>query len=176
MLAHEVEVLDRLLHGAARPFVAVLGGSKVSDKLGVIEAHLDRVDLLVVGGGMCFTFLAAQGHSVGASLLESDQVERCRQLLAGDKQIVIPSDVTGLSPDGSFGPGRQPTGEVRQRGRDRPAGWLGLNIGPGTAAEFADRISAAATVFWNGPWGCSRTGASPPVPVPSPRPWPWPCL
>jgi phosphoglycerate kinase len=153
VLAHEVEVLDRLLHGAARPFVAVLGGSKVSDKLGVIEALLARVDALVVGGGMCFTFLAAQGHSVGASLLEEDQVERCRQLLAGDKEILIPSDVTALSPGGSFGPGREPTGQVRQLGRDLPAGWLGLDIGPGTAAEFADRISGAGTVFWNGPMG-----------------------
>jgi phosphoglycerate kinase len=153
VLAHEVEVFDRLLHGAARPFVAVLGGSKVSDKLGVIEALLARVDALVVGGGMCFTFLAAQGHSVGASLLEEDQVERCRQLLAGDKEILIPSDVTALSPGGSFGPGREATGEVRQLGRDLPAGWLGLDIGPGTAAEFADRISVAGTVFWNGPMG-----------------------
>ena len=75
MLAREVEVLDGLLAGAARPFVAVLGGSKVSDKLGVIEALLDRVDALVVGGGMCFTFLAAQGHRIGASLFEADQVD-----------------------------------------------------------------------------------------------------
>jgi len=153
VLAHEVEVLDRLLRRAERPFVAVLGGSKVSDKLGVIEALLDRVDCLLVGGGMCFTFLAAQGHSVGASLLEEDQIAQCRELLAGDKEIVIPSDVTALSPGSSFGPGREPTGEVRQLGRDLPAGWVGLDIGPGTAADFADRISGAGTVFWNGPMG-----------------------
>jgi phosphoglycerate kinase len=153
VLAHEVEVLDRLLHGAARPFVAVLGGSKVSDKLGVIEALLDRVDTLLVGGGMCFTFLAAQGHSVGASLLEEHQVDQCRQLLAGAKEIVIPSDVTALSPSGEFGPGTAPTGTVRQMGRDLPEGWIGLDIGPGTAAEFSDRIGEAGTVFWNGPMG-----------------------
>ncbi len=81
-LVREVEVLGGLLHGAARPFVAVLGGSKVSDKLGVIEALLDRVDTLLVGGGMCFTFLAAQGHPIGESLFEADQVDDCRRLLA----------------------------------------------------------------------------------------------
>ncbi len=152
VLALEVEVLDRLLHGAARPFVAVLGGSKVSDKLGVIGALLDRVDTLLVGGGMCFTFLAAQGHSVGASLLETDQIEACRRLLESGKRIVIPSDITALSPDGAFGPGKE-SGEVRQLGRDLPDGWLGLDIGPGTAAEFTDRIAEARTVFWNGPMG-----------------------
>jgi phosphoglycerate kinase len=153
VLAHEVEVLDRLLHGAARPFGAVLGGSKVSDKLGVIQALLDRVDTLIVGGGMCFTFLAAQGHSVGASLLEEDQVESCRRLLAGDKEILLPSDLTALAPGGSWGSGSPPTGEVRQLGRDLPDGWIGLDIGPGTAAEFADRIAEARTLFWNGPMG-----------------------
>jgi phosphoglycerate kinase len=153
VIAYEVEVLDRLLHEPAHPFVAVLGGSKVSDKLGVIEALLDRVDAVVVGGGMCFTFLAAQGHSVGASLLEPDHIEACRRLLAGSKEILIPMDITALSPGGSWGPGKQPSGEVRQLGRDLPDGWIGLDIGPGTAAEFADRITVARTVFWNGPMG-----------------------
>jgi phosphoglycerate kinase len=153
LLAKEVEVFDRLLHGAARPFVAVLGGSKVSDKLGVIQALLDRIDVLVVGGAMCFTFLAARGHSVGGSLLEEDQIEACRQLLAGDKEILIPSDITAISPGGSFGPGRRPSGEVRQLGQDLPEGWVGTDIGPGTAAEFSDRISDARTVLWNGPMG-----------------------
>ncbi|MGH7747315.1 MAG: phosphoglycerate kinase, partial [Candidatus Dormibacteria bacterium] len=89
VLAREVEVLDALLGGARRPFVAVLGGSKVSDKLAVIDALLDRVDALIVGGGMCFTFLAAQGHRVGGSLLERDQIESCGRLLASGKRILI---------------------------------------------------------------------------------------
>ena len=145
LLAKEVEVLGRLLDAPARPFVAVLGGSKVSDKLGVITALLDRVDRLVVGGGMCFTFLKAMGHDVGDSLLEADQVATCAALLEkhGDR-IVVPSDVTALGPDGA---------EVRQAGRSLPPGWKGLDIGPGTAAEFGDVVADARTVFWNGPMG-----------------------
>jgi phosphoglycerate kinase len=153
VLAREVEVLDRLLEGARRPFVTVLGGSKVSDKLGVIEALRDRVDTLIVGGGMCFTFLAAQGHRVGASLLEADQVETCARLLEGSTPILVPHDLTVLSPGGAFGPGKEPTGEVRQVGADVPDGWVGLDIGPGTAASFSDTIEGAGTVFWNGPMG-----------------------
>jgi phosphoglycerate kinase len=155
VLAQEVEVLDRLLHDTARPFVAVLGGSKVKDKLGVISALLDRVDSLVVGGGMCFTFLAAAGHSVGGSLFEEDQVDNCRALLASGKRILVPSDITALSPGGQFGSGedRPRSGDVRQLKTDLPAGWIGLDIGPGTAAAFADEILAGRTVFWNGPMG-----------------------
>ena len=153
VLAKEVEVLDGLLHDARRPFVAVLGGSKVSDKLGVIEALLDRVDSLVVGGGMCFTFLAAQGHQVGASLVEEDQVACCRSLLDAGGKILVPSDLTVLSPGGTFGPGGKPSGEVRSVGADVEDGWMGLDIGPGTAAAFADAVAGASTVFWNGPMG-----------------------
>jgi len=157
VLAREVEVLDGLLEKPERPFVAVLGGAKVSDKLGVIEALLDKVDTLIVGGGMCFTFLAAQGHSTGGSLLEESQVETCARLLAtaaeSGKQILLPSDIIALSPGGVFGAGREPEGEMRQVGPDVPDEWLGLDIGPGTAAAFADAIAAAATVFWNGPMG-----------------------
>ena len=152
-LLREVEVLGTLLDGARRPVVAVLGGSKVSDKLGVIGALLQRVDTLVVGGGMCFTFLAAQGHQVGASLLEEDQIGTCRRLLESDRTILLPSDLTALSPGGKFGPGREPSGDTRQVGADVPDGWTGLDIGPGSAAEFADAITSAATVFWNGPMG-----------------------
>jgi phosphoglycerate kinase len=152
VMAREVEVLERLLHGAARPFVAVLGGSKVSDKLGVIDALLDRVDTLLVGGGMCFTFLAARGRSVGASLFEADQVESCRRLLDSGRDIRIPSDLTVLSPGGRFGP-EERSGETRQVGADVPEGWMGLDIGPGTAAEFSDAITEARTVLWNGPMG-----------------------
>ncbi len=152
-MAREVEVLDGMLQEPARPFVAVLGGSKVSDKLGVIEALLQRVDTLIVGGAMCFTFLAALGHSIGASLYEPNQVESCRRLLESGADIRIPTDLTVLSPGGSFGPGVDPSGETRQVGRDVPEGWIGLDIGPGTAAEFADAVSDARTVFWNGPMG-----------------------
>ncbi len=143
VMAREVEVLDRLLHGAARPFVAVLGGSKVSDKLGVIEALLDRVDTLLVGGGMCFTFLAAAGHRIGDSLFEEEQVASCRHLLESGKDIRIPSDLTVLGP----------ADETRQVGADVPDGWKGLDIGPGTAAEFSDAVTEARTVLWNGPMG-----------------------
>ena len=143
LLAREVEVLGGLLESPKRPFVAVLGGSKVSDKLGVIKALLDKVDSLVVGGGMCFTFFAALGHSVGDSLLEEDQVDICRDLLDGGKRILLPSDVVAL------GPGD----DVRQLGRNIPDGWKGLDIGPGSAAEFTDEIEGARTVLWNGPMG-----------------------
>ena len=153
VMAREVEVLDGLLHDAARPFVAVLGGSKVSDKLGVIEALLERVDTLIVGGGMCFTFLAATGHAVGASLFEADQVETCRRLIESGRDIRIPSDLTVLSPGGSFGSGPERSGETRQIGADVPDGWMGLDIGPGTAAEFSDAITEDRTVLWNGPMG-----------------------
>jgi phosphoglycerate kinase len=153
VLAHEVEVLDRLLHRADRPFVAILGGAKVSDKLGVIQALLERVDSLIVGGAMCFTFLKAQGHQVGASLVEENQVEACRRLLERGRDIALPTDITALSPGGAFGAGHQPTGEMRQFGVEIPDGWMGLDIGPGTAADFADRIAVARTVFWNGPMG-----------------------
>jgi phosphoglycerate kinase len=153
VMAREVDVLGGLLEGAKRPFVAVLGGSKVSDKLGVIESLLKRVDTLLVGGGMCFTFLAARGHSIGASLFEPDQVDTCRRLLESGNDIRIPSDLTVLSPDGAFGAGVDQTGETRQIGVDVPDRWTGLDIGPGTAAEFSDVITEAATILWNGPMG-----------------------
>jgi phosphoglycerate kinase len=153
ILAREVEVLDHLFTDAARPFVAVLGGSKVSDKLGTIERLLEHVDALIVGGGMCFTFLASQGHSIGGSLFEEHQMETCAKLLAGGREILIPNDIIALSPGGKFGPGKDPSGEVRSFGVDLPDGWLGLDIGPGSAAAFADLIAGAGTVLWNGPMG-----------------------
>jgi phosphoglycerate kinase len=153
VLAREVEILDRLLHGAAHPFVAVLGGAKVSDKLGVIEALADRVDTLVVGGAMCFTFLAAKGRHTGDSLVERDQIETCRKLLDRGTRILLPGDITVLESSGSFGAGKPQTGEVRQVGADVPDGWIGVDIGPGSAADFSDAIAEARTVFWNGPMG-----------------------
>jgi phosphoglycerate kinase len=152
LLAREVEVLTELRERPTRPFVAVLGGSKVSDKLKVIEALLRVADEVLIGGGMCFTFLKAQGHSVGASLCEDDMVDTCRSLLDSGAAIRLPSDVTALGPGGRIG---DPSagGEVRQLGREVPDGWMGLDIGPGTSAEFADAVLDARTVFWNGPMG-----------------------
>jgi len=153
LLAREVEVLGGLLDSPRRPFVAVLGGSKVSDKLGVIKALLPKVERILVGGGMCFTFFKAMGHEVGGSLLEADMVEVCRQLLAdaGDK-LLLPDDVVALSPEGAIcDPSKG--GEVRQVGRDVPEGWKGLDIGPGSAAAFSDQLADAGTVLWNGPMG-----------------------
>jgi phosphoglycerate kinase len=152
LLAAEVEILSKLRERPRRPFVTVLGGAKVSDKLGVIEALLTVVDSLVIGGGMCFTFLAAQGNHVGSSLLEEDQIETCRRLLDSGAPIHLPSDITALGPGGEIG-NPAAGGEVRQVGVNLPDGWMGLDIGPGTAAEFADVIADAATVFWNGPMG-----------------------
>jgi phosphoglycerate kinase len=152
LLEREVEVLLPLRESPARPFVVILGGSKVSDKLGVIKALSEVADALIIGGGMCFTFLAAQGHRVGDSLLEADQIDTCRELLDSGITIHIPHDVTALGPGGQIG---DPSagGEVRQMGADLPDGWKGLDIGPGTAAEFGDIIAEARTIFWNGPMG-----------------------
>ena len=152
LLEKEVEVLLAVRNEPRRPFISILGGSKVSDKLGVINALLEVVDGLVIGGGMCFTFLAAMGHQVGASLLEEDQIDTCRQLLESGATIHLPSDITGLGPGGKIG---DPSagGEVRQFGRNLPDGWMGLDIGPGTAAEFSDVIAEARQVLWNGPMG-----------------------
>ena len=152
LLAREVEVLGGLRDSPRRPFVAVLGGAKVSDKLGVIDALAEMVDALVIGGAMCFTFLAAQGHRVGASLCEESMVDHCRKLLDGPTEIHLPYDLTALGPGGV--PGDPAAGgEVRQVGADVPDGWMGTDIGPGSAAAFGDVIHEAGTVLWNGPMG-----------------------
>ena len=143
LLHREAEILGGLRTDAKRPFVAVLGGAKVSDKLGAVEALLSVVDTLVIGGGMCFTFLAAMGHPIGDSLCELDFIETCERLLAGGASIVLPSDITALDAGGT----------VRQMGRSLPDGCRGLDIGPGSAAAFDDVIAGARTVFWNGPMG-----------------------
>jgi len=152
LLAREVEVLSGLRDSARHPFVGILGGAKVSDKLGVIEALLDVVDELIVGGGMCFTFLAAKGANVGSSLLEEDLIEDCARLLDSRAPIRLPLDITALGPGGKIG---DPSagGEVRQVGTSMADGWMGLDIGPGSAVEFCDVIADARTVLWNGPMG-----------------------
>ena len=152
LLEKEVHVLKSLRENPKRPLVGIMGGSKVSDKLGVIEALLEVVDELIVGGGMCFTFLAAKGNSVGDSLLEENMIEKCGELLATYDSIRLPLDVTALSPEGVIGDSSA-GGEVRQMGTSIPEGWMGLDIGPGTAVEFCDIISEARTVLWNGPMG-----------------------
>jgi phosphoglycerate kinase len=151
LLAGEVKELSRLLEDPERPFVAVLGGSKVSDKLAVLDNLLGRVDSLVVGGGMCFTFLAAQGREIGDSLFEPDQVEAVRRLLetakGQGKPVLLPTDVVvarEVSEDA----------EARTVSADGiEAGWKGLDIGPATATAFAGAVADARTVFWNGPMG-----------------------
>jgi phosphoglycerate kinase len=147
LMQREVEVLLGLRNNPKRPFVAVLGGAKISDKLGVVEALLNVVDALVIGGAMCFTFLAARGYPIGDSLWEPDQVETCKRLLADSvsngKTIHLPEDLVGLDAAGTFA-----TFGVRL-----PDGAKGLDIGPGTAAAFSDVIMEARTVFWNGPMG-----------------------
>ncbi len=152
LLHREVEVLGGMNDRPRRPFVAVMGGSKVSDKLAVIEALLEQVDSLIVGGGMCFTFLKAKGHSIGSSLCEDDMVETCKALLDGPKLIHLPYDITAMGPEGRlFEP--EAGGDVRQIGVEIPDGWMGVDIGPGSAAQFGDVIHQAGTVLWNGPMG-----------------------
>jgi phosphoglycerate kinase len=144
----EVEVLKRVSDSPEQPYVVVLGGSKVSDKLAVIKALLPTVDKLLVGGGMCFTFLKAQGHEVGKSLLEDDMVQTCADLLASaDGRIVLPVDVVAASAFAA-----DADHDVVDIS-DIPADRLGLDIGPKSVALFAETISTARTVFWNGPMG-----------------------
>ncbi|MEQ3549698.1 phosphoglycerate kinase [Pseudonocardia nematodicida] len=146
LVLSEVEVLRTLTGSPERPYAVVLGGSKVSDKLAVIEALLPTVDTLLVGGGMCFTFLAAQGLGVGSSLLEQDQVDTCRKLLESGK-IVLPADV--VVADAFAADANTKTVPVQEI----EDGWLGLDIGPVAVSEFAEKIGAAKTIFWNGPMG-----------------------
>ncbi|MGB1490142.1 MAG: phosphoglycerate kinase [Acidimicrobiales bacterium] len=152
LLQNEVEILLRVRNKPKRPFVAILGGSKVSDKLGVIDALVQVVDKLLIGGGMCFTFLKAQGQQVGSSLLEEGQIDYCKELLASGAPIILPHDFTAMDSGGKIG---DPAvgGTVRQMGNNIPDGWSGLDIGPGSAALFGDIIQESKTVLWNGPMG-----------------------
>ncbi len=151
LVTTEVAVLQRLTQSPERPYVVVLGGSKVSDKLGVIGNLLKLADRLLIGGGMAYTFLAAHGHEVGTSLLEADQVETVRGLLADAAaravEIVLPVDIvaaTGFAADAAH--------EVVAASAI-PADRMGLDIGPDSRALFAARLADAKTVFWNGPMG-----------------------
>ncbi|WBB86489.1 phosphoglycerate kinase [Micromonospora sp. WMMC264] len=154
LVLREVEVLSRLTGSPERPYVVVLGGSKVSDKLAVIEALLPTVDRLLIGGGMCFTFLKAQGHEVGTSLLEKDMVETCRNLMErAPGKIMLPVDVVAadaFAPDAAHD--TVPADGI-------PSHRLGLDIGPETVAGFAAALSQAKTIFWNGPMGVFEMAA-----------------
>ena len=152
LLEREIEALGRLLGEPAHPFVAVVGGGKVADKLGVLKALLHHVDALVVGGGMAFTFLAAQGHDIGGSLVDRERIGECADLLASGTPILLPTDIVALEPGAPFGCGCT-SGEVRTVGSDLPDGWQGLDIGPETRVAYAERITGAGTVLWNGPMG-----------------------
>jgi len=144
LLENEVDVLLGLRNSPKRPFVAVLGGAKISDKLGVVEALLEVVDSLVIGGAMCFTFFAAQGKPIGDSLFEPDQVDTCARILqASGAKIHLPEDLVGLDADGTYA----------TWGTMLPEGAKGFDIGPGSAAAFSDVIMDARMVFWNGPMG-----------------------
>jgi phosphoglycerate kinase len=154
LVATEIDVLRRLTVDPERPYVVVLGGSKVSDKLGVIDNLLGKADKLLIGGGMVFTFLKAQGHEVGKSLLEDDQLEICRSYLERAEktgvEIVLPTDIVV---DTAFPSGdRTPEPQIVAATRI-PADALGLDIGPESGAAFAAELLDARTVFWNGPMG-----------------------
>jgi len=150
LLEAEVQAFDRVLNQPARPFVAILGGAKVSDKLSVIENLLDKVDALLVGGGMAYTFLAAQGHSVGKSLVELDRLDTCKQALAKAAakgvQLMLPSDHVVADRFAA-------DAHAEVCGIDIPADRMALDIGPKTQARYAEAIEAAHTVVWNGPMG-----------------------
>jgi phosphoglycerate kinase len=156
LIEAELGVLERLTKSPEKPYAVVLGGSKVSDKLDVIGALLPRVDSLLVGGGMLFTFLAAQGYKVGASLLEEDQIDAVKGYIAQAEklgvQLVLPTDIVVAS---KFGEDAETAITSAETIEDTPfgAGGLGLDIGPATSANFARIIATAKTVFWNGPMG-----------------------
>jgi phosphoglycerate kinase len=146
LLEREVATLRGILDDPKRPLVAVVGGAKVTDKIGVLEAFLERADEVLVGGAMCFPFFAAQGHSVGASLCEEEGIEPARHVLGSDK-LRLPQDLV-LGREFSAD-----TEVLELEGIDVPDEWMGLDIGPRTAEQYAETVRAAGTVFWNGPMG-----------------------
>jgi phosphoglycerate kinase len=151
LLQREVETLEGLLRDPERPLVAVLGGAKVSDKIGVIERFLDSADAVAIGGAMCFPFLSARGHEVGDSKCDADDVEPAREALAqaeeSDCRLELPVDLV-------LGDRFGPDAERRELdGVDVPAGWMGLDVGVATARRYGEEVESAGTVFWNGPMG-----------------------
>lgn len=151
LVAAEAKVFTQVVEHPARPYVVILGGSKVSDKLGVISHLITKVDRLLIGGGMCFTFLAALGHAVGDSLLEADQIDTVKGFLATAKErgveLVLPVDVVVADEFSATAHTQVVNAEAI------PAGWKGLDIGPQTIELFERKIADAQTVVWNGPMG-----------------------
>ncbi|MFL5877831.1 MAG: phosphoglycerate kinase [Solirubrobacteraceae bacterium] len=148
LLQREVETLTGILEDPRRPLVAIVGGAKVTDKIGVLEAFLDRAETILVGGAMCFPFFSAQGHDVGDSLCEAEGIDPAKRILdaAGDK-LRLPTDLVAgreFKPD---------TDRKDIDGVDVPDGWMGLDVGDDTATAYADVIKDAGTIFWNGPMG-----------------------
>ena len=148
LVEHEVTTLSQLVENPARPYAVVLGGSKVSDKLGVIESLAPKADTLVIGGGMCFTFLKAQSYEVGTSLLEEDMVDTCKELLKkyGDV-IALPVDIVVAD---KFA---KDANAKTVAANEIPDGWMGLDVGPKSVEKFAGRLAEAKAIFWNGPAG-----------------------
>ena len=148
LLQREVETLTGILEDPKRPLVAIVGGAKVTDKIGVLEAFLERAETILIGGAMCFPFFSAQGHEVGDSLCEAEGIDPAKRVLdaAGDK-LRLPTDLVA---------GREFKADTETRdidGVDVPDGWMGLDVGRGTSSAYADVIRDAGTVFWNGPMG-----------------------
>jgi phosphoglycerate kinase len=151
LMEKELDYLGRALENPDRPFVAILGGAKVSDKLGVVQNLLTKVNILIIGGGMAYTFLKAQGHEIGKSLCEIDQLEYARQMIEEAKkrnvQFLLPVDNVAADKFDA-------AANTKSVGNEIPEGWMALDIGPKTIQLFADAIKKAKMVLWNGPMGC----------------------
>ncbi len=154
LMGKEIEFLGNAVNNPAKPFVAILGGAKVADKLMVIDNLLNKVDALIIGGGMAFTFLKAQGHEIGASMVDDEKLDYCRDMLkkAEEKGVRLLLPVDTVYAD-AFPSPIDAKIEVGVCGKDVPAGKLGLDVGPETQKMFAEEVSAAKTVVWNGPMG-----------------------
>ena len=154
LIQKEISVMGKALADPARPFVAILGGAKVSDKIGVINNLLEKVDTLIIGGGMAYTFFAAQGHTVGTSLCETDKIDLAKEMMAKAEakgvNFLLPVDNrVGKAYD-------ENTEHMEVNSDDIPDGWMGLDIGPKSRELFANAIKGAGTVVWNGPMGVSE--------------------
>ncbi len=151
LLEKEIEYLGNAVENPVRPFVAILGGAKVSDKLAVVSNLLTKVNTLIIGGGMAYTFLKAQGHSVGNSLCELDQLDYAKEMIAKAKEL----GVNFLLPVDNVAADKfDPEANTQIVGDDIPDGWMGLDIGPKTIELYSNAIKGARTVVWNGPMGC----------------------